>query len=122
MRVSAAELPEMSRDSASGDVAFARLRARLDTALPRVAFFVVPSAVAFVVLGQAIVAVLLQHGRFTASDSQRAWAILAGSAVALVASALRRLYSSTFYALRHTRTPHRFAVVRLPLTAAAAVP
>lgn len=117
MTVSAAELPEMSRDSASGVAAFARLRARLDAALPRVAFFVVPSAVAFIVLGQAIVAVLLEHGRFTASDSERAWAILAGSSVGLVASALGRLYSSTFYALRDTRTPLRFAIVRVVLTA-----
>ncbi len=118
MTVSAAELPEMARDSASGDAAFARLRARLDAALPRVAFFVVPSAVAFIVLGQAVVAVLLEHGRFMASDSQRAWAILAGSSVGLVASALGRLYSSTFYALRDTRTPLRFAIVRVVLTAA----
>jgi len=33
-----------------------------------------------------------------------------------VASALARLYSSTFYALRDTRTPLRFAVVRVVLT------
>jgi putative peptidoglycan lipid II flippase len=33
-----------------------------------------------------------------------------------VASALARLYSSTFYALRDTRTPLRFAVVRVILT------
>src|SRR5258708_36570323 len=99
MTVSAAARPEMSRDSASGDVAFARLRARLDTALPRVAFFVVPSAVAFIVLGQAIVAVLLEHGRFMAPDRQRAWAILAGSPLGLVASPLARPYSSPFSAL-----------------------
>jgi putative peptidoglycan lipid II flippase len=117
MSVSAAELPEMSRDTGSGEAAFDRLRARLDTALPRVAFFVVPSAVGFLVLGGAIVAVLLQGGRFTQSDSMRTWAILAGSAVGLVASALGRLYSSTFYALRDTRTPFRFALARVVLTA-----
>jgi putative peptidoglycan lipid II flippase len=88
----------------------------LNAALPRVAFFVVPSAVAFFVLGDAIVGVLLQHGRFTRVDSLRAWAILAGSAVGLVASALGRLYSSTFYALRDTRTPLRFALIRVVLT------
>ena len=44
MSVSAAELPEMSRDTGAGAAAFERLRARLDAALPRVAFFVVPSA------------------------------------------------------------------------------
>jgi putative peptidoglycan lipid II flippase len=43
---------------------------------------------------------------------------LAGSAVGLLASTLGRLYSSTYYALRDTRTPLRFAVVRVALTTA----
>jgi putative peptidoglycan lipid II flippase len=116
MSVSAAELPEMAREQGSGVEAFARLRARLNAALPRVAFFVVPSAIAFLLLGEAIVGVLLQHGKFTRVDSVRAWAILGGSAVGLVASALGRLYSSTFYALRDTRTPLRYAIVRVILT------
>ena len=72
MSISAAELPEMSRETGSGAEAFARLRARLDAALPRVAFFVVPSAVGFLALGDAIAGVLLQHGalhaRRTACD------------------------------------------------------
>ena len=117
MSISAAELPEMSRETSTGADAFTRLRTRLDAALPRVAFFVVPSAVGFLVLGEAISGVLLQHGRFTHEDSLRTWAILAGSAIGLVASALGRLYSSTFYALRDTRTPLWFAIVRVTLTA-----
>jgi putative peptidoglycan lipid II flippase len=40
--------------------------------------------------------------------------------VGLVASALGRLYASAFYALKDTRTPLRFAVVRVSLGAAAA--
>ena len=116
MSVSAAELPEMSRDTGSGAAAFERLRARLNAALPRVAFFVVPSAVGFLVLGGAIVSVLLEGGRFTHTDSIRTWAILAGSAVGLVAGSLGRLYSSTFYALRDTRTPFWFALARVVLT------
>ena len=116
MSISAAELPEMSRDSGVGAAAFERLRTRLNGALPRVAYFVVPSAIGFFVLGEAITGVLLQYGKFTHTDSVRSWAILAGSAVGLVASALGRLYSSTFYALRDTRTPLRFAVARVMLT------
>ena len=116
MSVSAAELPEMSRDSGTDAAAFERLRARLNSALPRVAFFVVPSAVGFLVLGEAIAGVLLQHGKFSPTNSMQTWAILAGSAVGLLASALGRLYSSTFYALRDTRTPLWYAVARVILT------
>ncbi len=46
------------------------------------------------------------------------WGILAGSAVGLLASTMGRLYASAFYALRDTRTPLRFAVVRVLLTGA----
>ena len=116
MTVSAAELPEMSRDSGSDAAALGRLRARLNAALPRVAFFVVPSAIGLLVLGQAITGVLLEGGKFTETMTLRTWAILAGSGVGLLASALGRLYSSTFYALRDTRTPLWFAVVRVFLT------
>jgi putative peptidoglycan lipid II flippase len=116
MSISAAELPEMSRETGSGAELYARLRSRLNAALPRVAFFVVPSAVGFLVLGEAISAVVLQHGRFSQADSARTWAILAGSAIGLVASSLGRLYSSTFYALRDTRTPLWFAIIRVLLT------
>jgi putative peptidoglycan lipid II flippase len=116
MSISAAELPEMSRESGTDQAAFARLRARLDVAIPRVAFFCVPSAIAFLFIGDAIARLLLQYGRFRSVDSLHTWAILAGSAIGLVASALARLYSSTFYALRDTRTPLWFAIVRVILT------
>ena len=116
MSVSAAELPEMSRDSGVGADARERLRARLATALPRVAYFVVPSTVGFIVLGGAIVTLLLEGGRFTRGDSLRTWAILGGYALGLIASSLGRLYSSTFYALRDTRTPFRFALARIAVT------
>jgi putative peptidoglycan lipid II flippase len=116
MAVSAAELPAMS--SALGDPAevAAQLRARLDSGLRRIAFFVVPSAVAFLALGDVITAALFQTGRFTRDDSLYVWAILAGSSVGLLATTLGRLYSSTYYALRDTRTPLRYAVVRVSLT------
>jgi putative peptidoglycan lipid II flippase len=118
MSVSAAELPEMSRDSGAQDAVHERLRTRLAAALGRVAYFVVPSTIGFIVLGGAIVTLLLEGGRFTREDTVRTWAILGGYALGLVASSLGRLYSSTFYALRDTRTPFRFALARIVVTAA----
>src|SRR5262249_14099537 len=114
--VSAAELPAMSA-VASGDAsAVDAVRRRLDAGLRRIAYFVVPSAMAFFALGDVIVGALFQTGRFERADSVYVWAILAGSAVGLLAQTLGRLYSSTYYALRDTKTPLRYAVVRLVLT------
>jgi putative peptidoglycan lipid II flippase len=76
----------------------------------------VPSAVAFLALGDVVAGFVFQTGRFRHGDAVYVWAILAGSAVGLLASTLGRLYSSTFYALRDTRTPLRYAVIRVFLT------
>src|SRR5262249_51672281 len=114
MSVSAAELPTMAGVAAS-DSEHA-LRVRLDKGLRQIAFFVVPSAVAFLALGDLVAATVLQTGRFRPEDSVRVWGILAGSAVGLLATTLGRLYSSTYYALGDTRTPLRYAIIRVVLT------
>ncbi|MEO8294080.1 MAG: murein biosynthesis integral membrane protein MurJ [Gemmatimonadota bacterium] len=116
MSVSAAELPAMSSVVGDEVAVAAYLRGRLDNGLRQIAFFVVPSAMAFAVLGQVIAAALFQSGRFSADDTRWVWGILAGSAVGLLASTLGRLYASTYYALRDTRTPLRFALLRVTLT------
>jgi len=117
MSISAAELPAMSSALGAQHEIAAQLRQRLDSGLRRIAFFVVPSAMAFLALGGVITAALFQTGRFQHGDSTYVWGILAGSSVGLLASTLGRLYSSTYYALRDTRTPLRFATVRVFLTA-----
>jgi putative peptidoglycan lipid II flippase len=116
MSVSAAELPEMSRALGSDDEVASYLRGRLGRGLRQIAYFVVPSAVAFLAFGDVIAGLLFEHGHFHARDTVYAWGILAGSAVGLLATTMGRLYSSTYYALHDTRTPLRFAVVRVILT------
>jgi putative peptidoglycan lipid II flippase len=118
MSVSAAELPAMSSARGSTEERAEHLRRRLDAGLRQIAFFIVPSAMAFLALGDVIVGVLYRSGRFTQADTLYVWAILAGSTVGLLASTLGRLYSSTYYALHDTRTPLLFAVVRVVLTTA----
>ena len=115
MSVSAAELPAMSSAGTdrSGEDTLVR---RLDSGLRQIAFFVVPSAMAFLALGDVVAAALLQTGRFRHTDAVYVWGILAGSAIGLLASTLGRLYASTYYAMRDTRTPLRYALVRVGLT------
>lgn len=116
MSVSAAELPALSSAVGSQEEVGNFLRNRLAGGLRRIAFFIVPSAVAFLVLGDIVAGALYQSGRFVRADSVYVWAVLAGSAIGLLATSLGRLYSSAFYALLDTRTPLRFASLRVLLT------
>ncbi len=118
MSVSAAELPVMSGVVGNASEIANQLRTRLNTGLRQITFLVVPSVVGFLVLGDVIVAAIYQSGQFKHADVIYVWGILAGSTVGLLASTLGRLYSSGFYALRDTRTPLRFAIIRVVLTSA----
>lgn len=118
MSVTAAELPALSSAVGSHEEVSAFLRKRLSSGLRRIAFLIVPSAVGFLVLGDVIGGALYQTGKFSHADVLYLWAVLAGSAVGLLASSLGRLYSSAFYSLLDTRTPLRFAVIRVLLTTA----
>jgi putative peptidoglycan lipid II flippase len=116
MAISAAELPEMSADAMkSKEERTKAITERLGAGLERMAFFVVPSAVAFLLLGDLIAAALLESGKFTAADSRFTWYLLIGSGVALSAQTSGRLYSSAFYALKDTRRPLKFAAIRVTL-------
>src|SRR5437764_3094974 len=116
MSVSVAELPAMSSTVGNEQEIAEVLRRRIESSTRRIGFFVVPSAIAFLALGDVVAGAIFQTGRFTHSNTNYVWAILAGSAVGLVASTVGRLYNSAYYALRDTRTPLRFAMVRVLLT------
>jgi putative peptidoglycan lipid II flippase len=116
MAVSAAELPAMSSALGTAAEIAETLRTRLRQGLHQIAFFVIPSAVGFVLLGDVIVATIYRSGHFQHADVIFVWAVLAGSSIGLLASTSGRLYSSAFYALRDTRTPLNFAVLRVALT------
>jgi putative peptidoglycan lipid II flippase len=116
MAISAAELPAMSSALGTQEEIGKVLRQRLENGLKNISFFVIPSAVAFAALGNVVVATIYRSGHFGASDVTWVWSVLAGSSVGLLATTSGRLYSSAFYALRDTRTPLNFAVIRVVLT------
>jgi putative peptidoglycan lipid II flippase len=114
--ISAAELPEMASVTGQDEERARLLRERLNAGLRHIAFFVVPSAVALLIGGDLMAAALFQGRRFSPQDSIYTWSILAGSAFGLLASTMGRLYSSTYYALNDTKTPLRYAIVRVIVT------
>jgi len=116
MSIAAAELPELAR---SGGAAAEVLRERLIAAVRRVSFYVVPSLVAFVLLGQILVAGVYQSGHFHQADATLVWYTLMAYSLGLLASTNARVYQSAFYALRDTRTTARIATLRVLVSAIA---
>src|SRR6185503_4528274 len=110
MSVAAAELPDLARERDRGADA---LRERATAAVRRVAFYVVPSVAAFVVLGDVLVAGLFKAGEFKAADVTVVWITLIGYSAGLLASTCTRVYQSAFFALRDTATPARVAGLRV---------
>lgn len=113
MSVANAELPQMSSETGSDEEIYAALRRRLDRGLRQVAFFVIPTAVAFILIGRLLIRALYERGEFTADTTTLVWYVLVGASLGLLAATLGRLYSSTLYALHDTRTPFRIAIARV---------
>jgi putative peptidoglycan lipid II flippase len=116
MSVTAAALPALSSLRGDESTIAAAMRKRLDEDMKSIAFWIVPSAMAFLAIGDVIAGVIYQTGRFNRDVALWVWGILAGSAVGLLATTLGRLYSASLYALRDTKTPFRFALIRVTLT------
>ncbi|HUY39040.1 MAG TPA: murein biosynthesis integral membrane protein MurJ [Candidatus Binataceae bacterium] len=114
--IAASELPTMARATGTSEEIGTTLRVRLNAGLRQISFLVVPSAVAFIALGDVICALIFQSGDFSHSDAIYVWAVIAGSGVGMLASTSARLYINAFYAMLDTRTPLKFAVLRVSLT------
>lgn len=108
--VAAAELPELSRMRRQDrDV----LAERVAQSLERALFFLIPSAIGYVAMGDLVVGALYQTGAFGEAQTLITWGVLSMYALGLPASASSRVLSSAFYALRDTRTPANMAYLRV---------
>lgn len=115
MSVAAAELPELARRGAGRAD---ELRLRVNAGLRQIAFFVVPSMIGYFVLGDIVVSALYQRGTFEHADTLLVYLVLMGYTVGLLASTGTRLFTSASFALHDTKTPAKFALVRVTLAAA----
>ena len=111
--LAAAELPELSRQR---NAAYRLIADRVSGSLGTMAWFLVPSTLGYLFLGDVIVAALYQTGAFGASETTVTHVVLAAYSLGLMASAASRMLSSAFYALRDTRTPARIAYLRVAVS------
>jgi putative peptidoglycan lipid II flippase len=71
--ITAAALPAMSSEGGEGEARSAALRTRLAANQARIAFFIVPSAAAFLAVGDALAAALYRSGRFGPVPRSGCW-------------------------------------------------
>ncbi|MBE0594593.1 MAG: murein biosynthesis integral membrane protein MurJ, partial [Gemmatimonadales bacterium] len=116
--IAAVALPELSRNVAGADPGV--LRRRISDGIRRIAFFVIPSAVAFAALAPEIVGGLFQTGAFGPEQTALAGGVLAAYAIGIPAQASVKLFASGHYAFGDTRTPVRIAVVSVIVSALSA--
>ncbi|MDP8978433.1 MAG: murein biosynthesis integral membrane protein MurJ, partial [Actinomycetota bacterium] len=115
MSVAAAELPELS---AGGAADGARLRARLDDGLARIAFYVAPTIVAFLVAGDLLVGAVFEYGRFGGRSTTVVWIVLCGYSLGLLAGTANRLLQSALYGVSQPAVAARASALRVVVSAA----
>jgi putative peptidoglycan lipid II flippase len=113
MSVAASELPELSRQRRE---AAEVLASQVSRALERVSFFMIPTVLAYLTIGDVLVGALFQRGRFGSENATVVFLILGAYSLGLLASASSRVLSSAYYAVRDTRTPARWAITRVVLS------
>jgi putative peptidoglycan lipid II flippase len=101
--IATAATPAISRMVAEQDLP--RIRSTLANALGLMLFLNVPATVGLIILARPIVAVIFEHGQFTAADTLATAAALQLYAIGLVGYSIVRIISPTFYALQRSRVP-----------------
>ena len=107
--IAAASTPTFSRQVASGDRTL--MGATVASAIGLMLALNVPATVGLIVLAPAIVALIFEHGQFTAADTIATAGALQFYAVGLVGYSIVRIVSPAFYALRRSRIPVAASII-----------
>lgn len=106
-----AAIPTLSRLASENNLQ--KFRATLSDALTLVFLMTIPSACGLIVLGEPIISLIYEGGRFSALDTtMTAWALAAYS-VGLVAYSAIKIISPSFYALDDAKTPMYVSLISI---------
>lgn len=115
--IAAATLPSISRSAASGKID--EFRRTLSRSLGMVFLLTVPSSVGLVVLGQPMIALIYQGGKFEIYDTQQTALALSCYAVGLAGYSAIKVLAPAFYALGDSRTPMIVSLLSIGINLAA---
>jgi putative peptidoglycan lipid II flippase len=101
--IASATLPRISRSAAHRN--FEEFRQILSRSVVMILLLTVPSSVGLAVLGESMIGIVYQHGRFLAWDTHQTALALSCYAVGLAGYSALKLIAPAFYALGDSRTP-----------------
>ena len=101
--IASATLPRISRSAAARN--FVEFRQTLARSITMILLLTIPCSVGLAILGESIVAIVYQHGRFRAFDTHQTSLALSCYAAGLAGYSTLKLIAPAFYALGDSRTP-----------------
>jgi putative peptidoglycan lipid II flippase len=101
--IASATLPRISRSAAARN--FVEFRHTLSRSSVMILLLTIPCSVGLAILGESMIAIVYQHGRFLAFDTHQTGLALSCYAVGLAGYSVLKLVAPAFYALGDSRTP-----------------
>jgi putative peptidoglycan lipid II flippase len=101
--IASAALPRLSRSAAHKN--FEEFRETLSRSIVLVLLLTVPSSVGLAILGESMIGLVFQHGKFLATDTHQTALALRCYAAGLAGYSTLKLTAPAFYALGDARTP-----------------
>lgn len=117
--IASATLPRISKSAAEGN--FTAFREMLSRSVTTVLLLTIPSSMGLMLLGESMIGIVYQHGRFGAFDTHRTAVALSFYAVGLGGYASTKLLGPAFYALGDARTPMFVSLFSVAVNAASAM-
>ncbi len=109
--VGTAAIPVMSRLANEGKIK--ELRDTISSSMNLVFLMTLPSACGLIILGEPIIRLIYERGKFDATSTSMTAAALAGYAIGLTGYAAIKILSPAFYALNDAKTPMIIAIASI---------
>jgi putative peptidoglycan lipid II flippase len=116
--IASAALPRISRSAARRN--FDEFRQILSRSILMILLLTIPASVGLVILGESMIGIVYQHGRFLAFDTHQTALALSCYAAGLAGYSTMKLTAPAFYALGDSRTPMLVSLASVLVNAVAA--